>query len=144
MISLNEFLSAKGNEAALKKTKNSVDAERELMDDVDTKNCYYDWFPKQTQYPDDRKPRISKGKMTLWWKCYKLLCMHGPMTKAEILEKLGLKTTSYSTEFSLLAHQHIIVPNKSTRKLEPQQIEYWKVVKVREPNGGYYWDYETV
>lgn len=141
MISLNEFLSVKGNEAVLKKTKTNIDTERELMADVDPKNCFYDWFPKQKEYPDDKKPRIRGGKINLWWKWYKLLCIHGPMSKAEILEKLGLKTTSYPKMFAELADQNIIVPNRKIRKLEPQPVDKWKVTKVIDGNPWqYHWE----
>lgn len=144
MITLCEFLKANGNEEALKRTKNAIDTEKELMDDVDPKDCFYDWFPEQTEYPDDKKPRIRGGKINLWWKWYKMLCVYGPMSKAEILEKLGLKTTSYPKMFAELADQCIIVPNRKIRKLEPQPVEKWKVVKARDIHGGYYWDYEKV
>ena len=80
-------------------------------------------------FPDDKKPRIVAGRELLWWRCYKLLCSEGPMTKAEILTKLGLKPTSYTSMFTLLSKQNIIVPNKKTRKLEPRDPSEWKLNK---------------
>lgn len=83
------------------------------------------------EWPDDKKPRCSKdGKPYLWWKAYVLLKTEGPMSKGETLRKLGLKETSYSAEFAKISNMNIIVPNKSTRKLEPIDPSKWKLNKT--------------
>lgn len=79
-------------------------------------------------YPDERKPRFHKdGTPYLWWRAYKLLINEGPMSKAEILKRFGLKETSYNQTFARLSKQNIIVPNKHTKKLEPKKYSEWKL-----------------
>ena len=151
MRQITEYLSTKMTSKQLdelidsnKKAEELNKLEKYWMEDVDEKDCFYKWFAEQHDYPDDKKPRIRAGKVMMWWKCYKILCMKGPMSKAEILSILGLKTTSYPKMFAEFADQCIIVPNRKIKKLEPQPVEKWKVIKARDINGGYYWDYERV
>ena len=108
---------------------------------------YGDWSEDfGLKFPDDKKPRWDKkGKVHLWWKLWSILKTDGPMSKKDLLKKLRLKETSYSTMFTELSKMNIIVPNKSTKKLEPMDPSKWKVTKTWVKNGKYsysgYWQY---
>jgi hypothetical protein len=81
-------------------------------------------------YPDDKKPRFNKqGEPYLWWRVYELIMNDGPMSKQEVLKKLGLKETSYSSAFAEYSKMNIIVPNKKTKKLEAIPPSEWKLNK---------------
>ena len=69
-----------------------------------------------------RSTTKKNGEILLWFKIYTELLVNGPQTKKEVLRKLGLKETSYSTMFAEMAARGIIIyDDKNVISAAPQE-----------------------
>ena len=67
-------------------------------------------------FPDELKKRMTKDKKELlWWKFWRHLAINGPMKKEDLLKDFDLKVTSYTTLFTQLSKEKIILPVKELR-----------------------------
>ena len=67
----------------------------------------------------------------LWYRIYKILYEEGPTSKQDVLKKLGLQPTSYSTSFAKWSRDGVIVPSKKQRgKLEAVDPKDWKAPEL--------------
>ena len=65
-------------------------------------------LPKGLYDSTSRKTHKSNGDELMWYTVWKILDKNGPMSKAEVLTKMGLKPTSYATSFASWSSHNII------------------------------------
>ena len=77
-------------------------------------------------YDENKKTHKSNGDELMWYSVWRTLDENGPMSKKDILTKLGLKPTSYATSFAAWNDCNIICPAKNKRGLlEAMPKEKW-------------------
>lgn len=77
-------------------------------------------------YDKNKKTHKPNGDKLMWYSVWEILDENGPMSKKDVLTKLGLKPTSYATAFATWNDQNIICPSKNKRGLlEAMPKEKW-------------------